>query len=98
MIRSGHGCQPIACGRFQRQQCLRALGGTAGQRWGDGQTEVVGGVAVEHASRKAEALLRDPCQHICDVASAVGFASAHHFRHAFKARMGIAPSNWRTRL
>src|ERR1019366_6236191 len=45
---------------------------------------------------KARELLLDPRQHICGVAGAVGFASAHHFRHAFKAHEGVAPSTWRT--
>lgn len=44
---------------------------------------------------KAEELLRDPRACVCEVAAAVGFASADHFRHAFKAHAGASPSAWR---
>ena len=44
---------------------------------------------------KAEDLLRDPRTHVGEVAATVGFASADHFRHAFKGRAGVPPSVWR---
>ena len=44
---------------------------------------------------RAKQLLRDPACLACDVSSAVGYASAESFRHAFKAKTGMAPSAWR---
>ncbi len=44
---------------------------------------------------RAKELLRDPRARVCEVAAAVGFASADHFRHVCKARIGQAPSAWR---
>ena len=41
---------------------------------------------------RAKELLRDPRARVCEVAAAVGFASADHFRHVCKARIGQAPS------
>ena len=46
---------------------------------------------------KAKALLRDPSQRVSEVAYAVGYANPNYFRDAFKARIGTAPSVWRTR-
>jgi AraC-like DNA-binding protein len=49
-----------------------------------------------HAVRmhKAEELLRDPRTRICDVATAVGYASPNHFRSAFKACERLSPTAW----
>ena len=44
---------------------------------------------------KAQELLRDPHNRVCEVACAVGYASANQFRHAFKASAGVPPSAWR---
>jgi YesN/AraC family two-component response regulator len=44
---------------------------------------------------KAQELLRDPHNRVCEVACAVGYASANQFRHAFKASVGVPPSAWR---
>ena len=44
---------------------------------------------------KAKELLLDPHRRVCDVASAVGYASSDQFRHAFKTHAGIPPSAWR---
>jgi transcriptional regulator GlxA family with amidase domain len=46
---------------------------------------------------KARELLCDPRSQVCEVACAVGYASADRFRSVFKARIGIAPSAWRER-
>ena len=45
---------------------------------------------------KAKELLRDPCNRVGEVACAAGYASPDAFRHAFKAREGLAPGAWRT--
>lgn len=44
---------------------------------------------------KARELLKDPRNRVCEVACAVGYASADQFRHAFKAHAGVPPSTWR---
>jgi len=44
---------------------------------------------------KALELLRNPHNRVCEVASAVGYASADQFRHAFKASAGVSPSSVR---
>jgi transcriptional regulator GlxA family with amidase domain len=44
---------------------------------------------------KARELLRNPHNRVCEVACAVGYASADQFRHAFKASAGVPPSAWR---
>jgi AraC-like DNA-binding protein len=44
---------------------------------------------------KARELLRNPHSRICEVACAVGYASAGQFRHAFKGSAGVPPSAWR---
>jgi len=44
---------------------------------------------------KARELLRNPHNRVCEVACAVGYASADQFRHAFKAHAGVPPSAWR---
>jgi AraC-like DNA-binding protein len=44
---------------------------------------------------KAKELLREPHRRVCEVACAVGYASADQFRHSFKAHAGVAPSAWR---
>jgi two-component system response regulator YesN len=44
---------------------------------------------------KARALLRDPRNRVCEVASAAGYASPDAFRHAFKAHAGVSPEAWR---
>jgi AraC-like DNA-binding protein len=44
---------------------------------------------------KAKELLLDPHRRVCEVACAVGYASADQFRHAFKAHAGVPPSTWR---
>jgi AraC-like DNA-binding protein len=44
---------------------------------------------------KAKQLLLDPSRQICEVACAVGYASANQFRQAFKAHAGVPPSSWR---
>lgn len=46
---------------------------------------------------KAKELLRDPRNRISEVAQATGYASADAFRHAFKARLEVSPTEWRTR-
>jgi AraC-like DNA-binding protein len=43
----------------------------------------------------AAALLRDGAIGIADVASRCGYASAHRFAKAFRARFGVAPSRYR---
>ena len=43
---------------------------------------------------KAKKLLLDPLRRVCEVACAVGYASADQFRHAFKAYAGVPPSAW----
>ena len=43
---------------------------------------------------KAEELLREPHARICEVAGAVGYASANHFRNAFKAWERLSPKAW----
>jgi AraC-like DNA-binding protein len=52
-----------------------------------------------HAVRmsKAETLLRNPRLRVCDVASAVGYASPNHFRNAFKASEKVSPKAWAER-
>jgi two-component system response regulator YesN len=45
---------------------------------------------------KAKELLRNPTWRVCEVACAVGYASAESFGHAFRAETGLAPSAWRT--
>ena len=45
---------------------------------------------------RAKGLLRNPRCCVCEAACAVGYASADAFRHAFKAREGLAPTAWRT--
>ncbi len=45
---------------------------------------------------KAKELLRDPRNRVGEVARAAGYASPDAFRHAFKAREGLAPEAWRT--
>jgi AraC-like DNA-binding protein len=44
---------------------------------------------------QAEALLRNPHARVCEVACAVGYSSANHFRTVFKIREGLSPSAWR---
>jgi AraC-like DNA-binding protein len=44
---------------------------------------------------KAKELLCDPRNRVSEVASAAGYASPDAFRHAFKAREGLAPEAWR---
>lgn len=44
---------------------------------------------------KAKGLLSDPRICVCEVACAVGYASANHFRSVFKAHEGVSPSVWR---
>ena len=44
---------------------------------------------------KARELLANPHFRICEVACAVGYASANQFRHAFKANIGVPPSSSR---
>ena len=44
---------------------------------------------------KAKELLGVPHHRVCEVASAVGYASADQFRHAFRAYAGFPPSAWR---
>ncbi len=44
---------------------------------------------------KAQELLRNPHNRVCEVACAVGYASADQFRHAFKVSAGVPPSAWR---
>ncbi len=51
---------------------------------------------VEVRMAKARELLLDPKQRVCEVACAVGYASADQFRHAFKAHAGVPPSAWRS--
>lgn len=46
---------------------------------------------------KAKELLGDPARKICEVACAVGYASAGHFGRAFKAHTGLTPCQWRQR-
>jgi two-component system response regulator YesN len=43
---------------------------------------------------KAKELLSDPANCVGDVACAVGYGSASHFRHVFKDRTGVAPHLW----
>lgn len=45
---------------------------------------------------KAKKLLSDPRNRVCEVACAVGYASANHFRDVFKAREGLSPCAWRS--
>jgi YesN/AraC family two-component response regulator len=45
---------------------------------------------------KAKDLLRDPLRRVSEVAYATGYADPDYFRRAFKARVGVAPSAWRT--
>ncbi|MBA2480235.1 MAG: AraC family transcriptional regulator [Planctomycetes bacterium] len=45
----------------------------------------------------AAALLRDGGISIAEVASRSGFASAHRFSKAFRSRLGVAPSRYRSR-
>ena len=44
---------------------------------------------------KAKDLLRDPARHACEVAFAVGYASAGQFWRVFKAHNGLSPCRWR---
>jgi two-component system response regulator YesN len=44
---------------------------------------------------KARELLRNSHNRVCEVACAVGYASADQFRHAFKVSVGVPPSTWR---
>jgi AraC-like DNA-binding protein len=44
---------------------------------------------------RAKTLLRDPANRVCEVACAVGYASAGQFWRAFKAHTGLAPGAWR---
>ena len=44
---------------------------------------------------KAKELLADPSTRICELACAVGYASAGTFCRAFKARTGFSPRAWR---
>jgi AraC-like DNA-binding protein len=46
---------------------------------------------------KARELLCDPRNRIGEVAGATGYASPDAFRHAFKAREGLAPEAWRAK-
>lgn len=45
---------------------------------------------------RAKELLGDPRNRVCEVACAVGFVNANHFRNFFKAHEGVSPSEWRT--
>ncbi|MGP8199845.1 MAG: helix-turn-helix domain-containing protein [Limisphaerales bacterium] len=58
------------------------------------------GVAFHHFLEearlsKARDLLRNPRNHVGEVARAVGYASYDAFRHAFKAHEGLSPEAWR---
>ena len=44
---------------------------------------------------KAQELLRDPVCRVCEVACAVGYASAESFRSSFRTEIGMSPSAWR---
>lgn len=44
---------------------------------------------------KARELLLDPSCHVCEVAAEVGYSCPDQFRHAFKARFGHPPSDFR---
>lgn len=44
---------------------------------------------------KARELLRDPLRRACEVACAVGYASAESFRSSFRHETGMSPSAWR---
>lgn len=43
---------------------------------------------------RAKELLSDPANRVCEVACAVGYGSASHFRHVFRGRTGVAPHLW----
>ena len=44
---------------------------------------------------RAEDLLRDPVKRVSEVAYAVGYSNAGHFRNVFTTRIGLPPSAWR---
>lgn len=46
---------------------------------------------------QAQQLLRDPLVRVSEVAYAVGYTDPNTFRDAFKTRLGLSPSAWRTR-
>jgi two-component system response regulator YesN len=50
---------------------------------------------IELRLAEAKKLLLDPACRVCEVACAVGYASAESFRCAFKAGTGMPPSAWR---
>jgi AraC-like DNA-binding protein len=62
----------------------------------------VAGVTFHHYLEQlrlaqAQELLRDPSVRVSEVAYAVGYTDPNTFRQAFKARLGLPPSAWRTR-
>ena len=50
---------------------------------------------LELRMARARVLLSEPNSRVCEVATATGFSSADHFRHAFKSHSGVPPSRWR---
>src|ERR1035437_2764658 len=44
---------------------------------------------------RAEDLLRDPVKRVSEVAYAVGYSNAGHFRNVFTTRIGLPPPAWR---
>lgn len=44
---------------------------------------------------RAKDFLRDPVKRVSDVAYAVGYPNANHFRNVFATRVGVPPSAWR---
>jgi two-component system response regulator YesN len=62
-------------------------------------TEVMGTTFQDYLKsfrlQKALELLRNPIYRISEVAAAVGYESANHFREVFKTEVGISPTEWR---
>jgi AraC-like DNA-binding protein len=48
--------------------------------------------------RKAQAMLQNTSMSLCEIADSLGFDSPFHLSSAFKAKMGVSPSQWRTRV
>jgi AraC-like DNA-binding protein len=44
---------------------------------------------------RAKVLLRDPVKRVSEVAYAVGYSNANHFRNVFSTHLGLSPSAWR---
>jgi AraC-like DNA-binding protein len=48
--------------------------------------------------RQAQAMLQNTSKSLCEIADALGFDSPFHLSSAFKSKMGVSPTQWRTRV